>query len=66
MIRQELIRDVENLNERLAKLKERYNEITFEITFKGKDLIIASEVGRLTQKGYEALIRIERETHMYD
>jgi hypothetical protein len=48
MIRQELIRDVENLNERLAKLKERYNEITFEITFKGKDLIIASEVGRLT------------------
>jgi hypothetical protein len=48
MIRQELIREVEDLNERLAKLRERYSEVTGGIKYSGKAIIIASIIDRLT------------------
>jgi archaellum component FlaC len=57
MIRQELIREVEDLNERLAKLRERYSEVTRDIKYSGKAVIIATIVDRLTQKGYECIMR---------
>ncbi len=63
MIRQELIREVEDLNERLSKLRERYFEITAEINYTGKPFIIGSVIDRLTHKGYEAIMRNQREKY---
>jgi hypothetical protein len=48
MIRQELIREVEDLNERLAKLRERFSEVTRDIKYSGKAIIIAAIIDRLT------------------
>lgn len=48
MIRQELIREVEDLNERLAKLRERFSEVTSDVKYSGKLMIIAAITDRLT------------------
>lgn len=61
MIRQEFIKEVEDLNERLSKLRERYFDVTAEINYTGKSLIIAGMIDRLTHKGYEAIMRNQRE-----
>lgn len=63
MIRQELIREVEDQNDRISKLRERYFEVTAEINYTGKPLIIAAVIDRLTHKGYEAIMRNQREQY---